>query len=373
MRKISYILLSLALLAGCNKPDPHQHEVLEGCYIFFDGGTVKTKATENLVETETLPVGNKTSFGVFGFRADGVTPVFSSYNAGVNSPLNNTAIVYRPGRSEDFRYDNLELWHEGQHSFYAYYITGVNYEYDDLEDNDYTQTTDIFPEIGVREVTQGTQTVKKAYARYNQPTDVRDMADILTAATITAPSASPVSFNFGHMLFAMDVVIRNSAGGQMKVTSAKVEFKVKDSYYMYFDGTAEVVPTAQDCSVTYEFINTETIIAGAPSATVSTNFNLNEVYIKAERGNNYYTFLFPPCDALDVTFEMTFLNSWDEEATFVYGDDDTEMPITVEGGFRPGVNYQFVITRKEGNGADVLFVPSIEVWVPNDDINHTLN
>ena len=157
MKNIYYIFLSIVLLSGCSKhsalpgsPDSDT-QIVPGSYIFFDAEVAETKATENLVANGTLPPANKTSFGIYGLRSDGVTPVFKSYSAGTNSPFDNVAIAYRMSRNETFRYDNLTLWHNGTHSFFAYYIKGVEYEYSKLENNGYSKTTDIISEVGVRQ------------------------------------------------------------------------------------------------------------------------------------------------------------------------------------------------------------------------------
>lgn len=371
MRNFNYILLAIVLLAGCSKHTTQGDEGFEGgSYIFFEAGITVTKATENLMEGAALSGVKKTSFGVFGFRADGTTPIFDTYTAGEDSPFDNVAILYRPEQGALFQYDELALWHGGNHSFYAYYINNVKYEATDLEDNDYTKTTDIITEIGIRQTIQNAQTVSKVYAKYNQPSDIKDMADILTATVTTTPTSSPVSFVFGHMLFAMDVVIRNEMpyGSQLNVTDAKVEFLVKDTYYMYFDGTADQDPEADDCVVEYDFIDEETNIQGG--LTDGYNLNLRHVTDRT----NYYTFLFPPCESLPVKFTLSFLNSWDEETTYIYGDEDSEPAISIPGGFLPGHRYQFIISRKDNNGTEIEFVPSVvESWESNDDITHTFN
>ena len=377
MRNFNYILLAIVLLAGCSKHTTQGDEGFEGgSYIFFEAGITVTKATENLMEDAALPVANKTSFGVFGFRADGTTPIFDTYTAGEDSPFDNVAILYRPQRGALFQYDELALWHGGNHSFYAYYIEDVLYEAKDLEDNDYTKTTDIISEIGIRQTTQNSQTVSKVYAKYNQPTDITQMADILTASVTTAPTSAPVNFVFGHMLFAMDVVIRNdqSAGKTLNVTDAKVEFQVKDTYYMYFDGTADHDPEAEDCTVEYDFIDAATTIPAPTTREPVYNLNLNHVTTQGTTRENYYTFLFPPCESLPVKFTLSFLNSWDEETTYIYGDEDSEPAISIPGGFLPGHRYQFIISRKDNNGTEIEFVPSVvESWESNDDITHTFN
>ena len=193
------------------------------------------------------------------------------------------------------------------------------------------------------------------------------MADVLTASVSTPPITDPVSFIFEHRLFALDVVLRNSqtvTKTDLNVTDAVVEFTVGSSQYLFFDGTVGDDPDATTCTITYDFIDQQ-VIVDKPSGNTPRDYNLNAEHAKIDR--NYYTFLFLPCSSLKVKFDLTLLNSWDEESTFTY---DSE--ISVPGGFKAGHQYQFIITRKDSNGEDIEFTTSVEEW--NEvDVDHTFN
>ena len=163
MKNIYYIFLLAfaALLAGCERHSVDTGEdVYPDTYIFLDAKVVKTKAT--LYDEETLPKGKNTSFGVFGVREDGQTPVFDNYTADENSPFDDVAILYRPERPSgvglnavpaDFIYDYLALWDGGENSFYAYYINGNEYprEFNATELSDFcTSTRKVISDVGVR-------------------------------------------------------------------------------------------------------------------------------------------------------------------------------------------------------------------------------
>lgn len=365
MKNIYYIFLLAfaALLAGCERhPVNPGTEVYPGAYIFLDAKVVKTKG--NLYNNAKLPVAKNTSFGVYGLRQDGETPIFEKYIANDNSPFDNVAIMYLPEREGAFIYDKLALWEGGEHSFYAYYIDGVK------STNAYSATQDLITEIGVR------STSKKAYMSYVQPDTLTKMVDVMTAKATTA-RCSEILLNFEHRLFAIDVVVRNKplknpTTGWMEPTiplnviGANVAFTVMEGAELYFDENNTISPSNDEFTIDHAYIKTEdnqfTIESTDSDKPRDTDYNLNK---ENADGNS---FLFLPCQSLKVSFELTYLNTWGEYATF---EDDAV--ITVNGGFKAGHKYQFILEKTKNSGDLIQFVPQVvETW-EEKNVDHTFN
>ncbi len=399
MKNIYYIFLLAfaALLAGCERhPVDPGTEVYPGAYIFLDAKVVNTKS--NLYDEETLPKDKNTSFGVFGIKDDGQTPIFDNYTADENSPFDNVAILYRPKRPSgsgpnrvpaDFIYDHLALWGSGENSFYAYYINGSEYhgeEFDDTEfDSFFTSTRNVISDVGVR------RTSSKVYMEYNQPNTFEKMVDVMTAKT-TTPRCDVVDLEFEHRLFAIDVVVRNNqiednnetVGKAFTFSNPTITFRVPSGGDLYFDDENSNSLNADSLDVTYTFVPADgtSFTIEAPRKTPK-DLNLNgtiETSITGRAENN--PFLFLPCESLRVVgFSLTFENSWGESATPEYS-----WKVSPEGGFKPGHKYQLII-QKNHYGSEFEFVPQIAVleydedgnitgegnWNDKGDVDHTFN
>ena len=398
MKNIYYILLLAfaALLAGCERHSVDTGEdVYPDTYIFLDAKVVKTKAT--LYDEETLPKGKNTSFGVFGVREDGQTPVFDNYTADENSPFDDVAILYRPERPSgvglnavpaDFIYDYLALWDGGENSFYAYYINGNEYhrKFNATELSDFcTSTRKVISDVGVR------RTSSKVYMEYNQPNTLETMVDVMTAKTTTT-QCGVVGLDFEHRLFAIDVVVRNyqikddkNPAKAFTFSNPTITFRVPNGGDLYFDDENSNTLNTDSLDVTYTFtpaVGTSFTIE-APSGSKERDFNLNRTIETNSAGRPVDNpFLFLPCESLRVLdFSLTFDNSWGVSST-----THNSWKIAPEGGFKPGHRYQFII-KKNHFGSEFEFVPQIAVleydengnivsdgnWNDKDDVDHTFN
>ena len=398
MKNIYYILLLAfaALLAGCERHSVDTGEdVYPDTYIFLDAKVVKTKAT--LYDEETLPKGKNTSFGVFGVREDGQTPVFDNYTADENSPFDDVAILYRPERPSgvglnavpaDFIYDYLALWDGGENSFYAYYINGNEYhrKFNATELSDFcTSTRKVISDVGVR------RTSSKVYMEYKQPNTLETMVDVMTAKTTTT-QCDVVGLDFEHRLFAIDVVVRNyqikddkNPAKAFTFSNPTITFRVPNGGDLYFDDENSNTLNTDSLDVTYTFTPAEgtSFTIEAPSGSKERDFNLNRTIETNSAGRPVDNpFLFLPCESLRVLdFSLTFDNSWGVSST-----THNSWKIAPEGGFKPGHRYQFII-KKNHFGSEFEFVPQIAVleydengnivsdgnWNDKDDVDHTFN
>ena len=399
MKNIYYIFLLAfaALLAGCERHSVNPGtEVYPGAYIFLDAKVVNTKG--NQYEKEPLPIGQNTSFGVYGLREDGQTPIFTNYTADVNSPFDDVAVLYRPERPSgtgpnrvpsDFIYDCLALWDSGENSFYAYYINGSEYhsKFNESELNSFcVSTRNVISEVGVR------STSSKVYMEYNQPNTFEKMVDVMTAKT-TTPRCDVVDLEFEHRLFAIDVIVRNNQhadsngnqGKAFKFSNPTITFRVPNGGDLYFDDENSNSLNADSLDVTYTFVPSEgtSFTIAAPPMGGSKDLNLNGTIETSSTGRPVDNpFLFLPCESLRVVgFSLTFENSWGVAETPEYS-----WKVSPEGGFKPGRRYQFII-KKNHFGSEFEFVPQIAVleydengnivsdgnWNDKDDVDHTFN
>ena len=352
MKKIFYILLTaIVLIPGCGKysssPGP-EFDDQSGAYIFFDPEVINTKGT--LISTETLPAEpDASAFGVFGVRENG-EQIFNMYAATpsgqqIESSFDNVAVMYRPEVNSAFIYDALALWTKGKHSFYAYY------PYDNPK-------TDVITEI---------QTSSRPYITYIQPIELDEMVDVMTAAALEKTSADedaqPVKLNFNHRLFAFDIIINNKqseSSRNLRVLNSTVEFiNVAAGANLYFDDGSDEDTTADIMlgsemhqMITHTFADPVTIEAPVEDESL-VEYNYNETS----------SFLFLPCEELQVVFTMTFLNAWDEECSF-----EVSNTIIPAGGFLPGHKYALVINKSD-HGQEMVFTTSVRQWDSFDDID----
>lgn len=182
MKKLRYIFFALAAIitASCSKHNTDGPQPLNP-YIFFEAGMSDIAQTRTELIADDVFTKDGAQFGVLGFYEDG-KPIFDGYE-------DNIANVYRTDGL--YRYDNLAVWQGNTHRFSAFY------PYDEL----------------LNSVKIGTDNIP--YIEYTQPWDKSDMKDILGAYTEVenanpASVNEPVELHFHHLLWAFNVVIKNS-------------------------------------------------------------------------------------------------------------------------------------------------------------------
>jgi hypothetical protein len=355
MRYIYYIFLPIILLmSGCAGhsaiPGP-EFDIQDGSYIFFDAEVIRTKGT--LISGTTLPSDVENSrFGVFGTRPDG-SHIFDMYAAAPNdrqmsSAFNNVAVMYRQEAGRVFHYDALALWMAGEHDFYAYY------PYDNPKGA----------------VISNLILTARPYLQYTQPVGLDDMVDVMTAAALnkkaTDTDAQPVKFTFHHRLFAFDVILSNlqsESARNLRISHAEVKFlNVCSRANLYFDDGNDTdtyadvtLGTGKHDAITHTFALQDGFVLEAP-AEEETSYDHNL--------NDSSSFLFLPCTELEVEFNMTFLNAWNEECEFEL--KRTITPVEA-GGFQPGKRYALVVNMRD-KGQIMEFQPEIKDWDSFDDI-----
>lgn len=298
MKRIHYIFLTAILsLTGCEK-SPLQD--IEGgntfrSYIFFDAAVVETKG--NLLDDSGLPMSAGTDFGVFGFRpssAVGQTygdPLFTTY-----TDMPSVARLYRETDNAPFKYTDLELWHPGEHDFYAFY------PYD----------KSIVTAAGV-------DANQKPYISYTQPQTLDGMFDLMTAKTEDATSShliGIVRMDFEHRLFAFDFVLKNNQKSNVRpleVTRAEIKFfNVGNQATLYYDGTENDISTYTNIPST-DGASLSLITSGS---NLQLNAGQEHNFNKISGTDTFNSFLFLPCQTLNVQIKLTFKNAWNETITY---------------------------------------------------------
>ena len=313
------------LMTGCGGHSPIDPDPVgaEGQYIFFDAGVLKTKG--NLVEGDALPGTAGTDFGVFGFRpsdTDGQeygAPVFNNV-----TDMTNVARVYRTSDNAPFSYDNLVLWHPGAHDFYAFY------PYDE------TVVT-----------AAGLNADQQPYISYTQPQTLDGMYDLMTATAqdMLSGTTGSVSLVFGHRLYALSVKLKSESATPLVINSASLTFhNMISKANLFFDGSVAALDTEEK---SYNLVSSE-------GTTVSAGGEL--AFIPAD---NPFLLVPDPDVPIELTFAMTFVNTWNENATYTLSQEVLE---DLEAGYK----YELVITRKDGNGTSVEFIPSLEKIVDTE-------
>ena len=275
-------------------------------YIFFDAEIAQTKS--NLLES--LPSSAGTGFGVFGYR--GGEAIFDG----------GVAHMYRKEAGSSFLYDNLVLWTDANHDFYAYYPYNEN-------------TTVGKAETG-------------PYVSYTQPTSLADMVDFMTASKTgcSYSSSSVVPFVFNHRLFAFDVEIKNSqsyATEDLTISSATVTLhSVSSGARLYYDGTIADIGNTSDITETFG------------SSTIEKGETLTL--------NGEDSFLLLPTGSLTISFNI--------KGTDEFGDFDISVDLqTIPSTFEAGQRYKMVISKVDGEG----FTATVSGWTDGDNITFTFN
>lgn len=300
-------------------------------YIFFGAGVCETKGS--IVSGENLPAEvDKSHFGVFGFRPDGTTPVFSG--------TDNVADVYRVSEGGVFTYDNLSLWHSGTHEFFAWY------PYDLTESLLLPASTAEDPcpclYYTLPEIQEG-------------KVDLDHMVDIMTAHQSADKSDGTVELTFEHRLFALYVVVKNlqeESERSFTINSASIEFQdLKKAALLYLDGTNDIDESG--ITVTHDYISASSSPIEVPYSATGSGYNLND--------SN--PFLLLPCTSLKVKVTLDITNAWGEEIPFTIdctSDDDALAPT---GGFQAG--YKYILNIKKSDKG-IVFAYEIEEWTQKD-------
>lgn len=286
MKKLRYIFFALAAIitASCSKHNTDGPQPLNS-YIFFDAGM------SDIVETKTeqIPVdvfqNDDTAFGVLGFYQDNA-PIFNGYT-------NNIARVYR----EDglYKYDNLAVWQGTSHRFSAFY------PYDEL----------------LSSVKVGTDNIP--YIEYTQPWDKSDMKDILGAYTEVenanpASVNEPVELHFYHLLWAFNVVIKNSQTLEVtadeKIENPSLIIKKITLSLGDFPSTANL-KLDEDFTVTPGMISTK-------SCTLYSAETEAEVLIETEQTRTFGRLLFIPVPTLKYQVTVEYVITGGKTVTYTY-------------------------------------------------------
>lgn len=337
--------MMLAVICGCEKQESHNPESGTGkSYIFFDTKVVETKADLSDTDGTTLPSRSGTTFYVFGYRSDNTTHIFDMYSQGSNSPFDNVGVIYRSSRNSPFKYDGLALWEGGDHTFYAFY-DGTERQ------NRYTSY-----EYGVIQGVSDEQ-ASVQYISYVQPTELTEMMDLMTASTTASASGGSVILTFEHRLFAMDVVLCNGQSISKKVMTvkdAKIEFaEIPVSANIMFDNDKSHEASEEVCTISHDFTDEAFEISAPTRNPIEHNLN------KENADEN--SFLFLPCSSIQVKFECTVVDSWEQEVTIVY---PAEGYATIEpedgNGFLPGKRYELRIVKSD---RDLEAICEVAAWV----------
>lgn len=319
MKNIYYILLMSVLIFGCQKQTSPQMSNTSGSYIFFETEIAGTKA--NLIE-DNLPNISYTSFNVFGYRSDNVTPIFNMYKEGANSSFDNVAVLYRNDIKSDFSCDEMALWHNGEHTFYGYYY-GASHN---PRNPNYSK--DIITGIN--------KLPARPFIEYKQPETLDGMIDLMTATKTANASGGPVILTFDHRLFALDIIVKNSQSATpLKIIAASVEFyNILSSATIYFDG-GMTGNTYGNLEHTYN-------IAEGTEIKNTDPLNLNDIH---DKGSD--SFLLLPCPSLKATIILTIVDSWNEVQELTIDRSANGEDITPEGGFLAGHKYELTINKTD--------------------------
>lgn len=293
----------------------------------------------NIVDGEFLPGATGTDFGVFGFRPDGA-PIFDRYSGGTNSTFDNIARQYRTAFNSSFKYDLKALWHNGAHTFYAYYP--------------YDSGKNMITAAGV-------DSQSRPYIEYTQPTTLETMADVMTGSLVATSSdrsqdKGELWLPFRHRLFALSVILNNKqtdSGQSLKIKAADITlYNIASAAYLY-----------------YENVLTGTL---SPDLQVNTYTTLSQSLLDAEWElgvsasldfNSVNSFLLIPCESLKAKVTLTLVDSWGEEGVFEVDCSTSEGALAPAGGFKAGYKYVLTINKTDKS---LTFECTREDWTSKD-------
>lgn len=288
MKKIRYIFLALAAVTAvsCSKHNTDGLQPLNP-YIFFEAGMSDIAQTRTELIADDVFTKDDAEFGVLGFYKDGA-PVFNGYTG-------NIANVYRADGL--YKYDKLAVWQGTTHTFSAFY------PYDELLDN----------------VKVGTD--KVPYIEYTQPWDMANMKDILGAYTQvenTNPTSTnaAVALHFQHLLWAFNVVIRNSQTVEVtaseNITNPSIAIKKVTLSLKDFPKTANL-KLDQNFSVSPGDVDTNNVVMYSDETGQQ---------IASGNSSTFGPLLFIPVNGLSYKITIDYTTQGGVNDTFTYPADE---------------------------------------------------
>lgn len=335
MKMIRYIFLALAAVTAvsCSKHNTDGPQPLNP-YIFFEAGMSDIVQTRTELIADDVFTKDGAQFGVLGFYKDGA-PVFNGYTG-------NIANVYRADGL--YKYDKLAVWQGTTHTFSAFY------PYDELLDN----------------VKVGTD--KVPYIEYTQPSDMANMKDILGSYT-QVESKNPDSVNdavalhFHHLLWAFNVVIRNS-----QTVEVNPDDEVSDTYF----AIKEVSISLQDYP-SKALLKLDADFTVTPQTTSTNNCTLysagaedGELIVKDE-SRTYGPLLFIPVSALKYQVTVKYAIKGGKTVTYTYPSAGQYQ--TLSTPLEHGKVYNLTIDKKN----DKFFVGIEPGSWDQIDVEHTFD
>lgn len=335
MKKIRYIFLALAAVTAvsCSKHNTDGLQPLNP-YIFFEAGMSDIAQTRTELIADDVFTKDDAEFGVLGFYKDGA-PVFNGYTG-------NIANVYRADGL--YKYDKLAVWQGNTHRFSAFY------PYDELLGN----------------VKVGTD--KVPYIEYTQPWNMADMKDILgsyTQVENTNPTSTnaAVALHFHHLLWAFNVVIRNS-----QTVEVNPDDEVSDTYF----AIKEVSISLQDYP-SKALLKLDADFTVTPQTTSTNNCTLysagaedGELIVKDE-SRTYGPLLFIPVSALKYQVTVKYAIKGGKTVTYTYPSAGQYQ--TLSTPLEHGKVYNLTIDKKN----DKFFVGIEPGSWDQIDVEHTFD
>lgn len=319
MKKIRYIFLALAAVTAvsCSKHNTDGPQPLNP-YIFFEAGMSDIAQTRTELIADDVFTKDGAQFGVLGFYEDG-KPIFDVYE-------DNIANVYRTDGL--YKYDNLAVWQGNTHRFSAFY------PYDELLGN----------------VKVGSDNVP--YIEYTQPWDMADMKDILgsyTQVENTNPTSTnaAVALHFQHLLWAFNVVIRNSQTVEVtaseNITNPSIAIKKVTLSLKDFPKTANL-KLDQNFSVSPGEVVTENVVMYSDETGRQ---------IASGNSSTFGSLLFIPVSGLSYKITIDYTTQGGVNDTFTYPADEYQ---PVSSSFSKGQVCKLTIEKSN----DRFFVGKID-------------
>lgn len=335
MKMIRYIFLALAAVTAvsCSKHNTDGPQPLNP-YIFFEAGMSDIVQTRTELIADDVFTKDGAQFGVLGFYKDGA-PVFNGYTG-------NIANVYRADGL--YKYDKLAVWQGTTHTFSAFY------PYDELLDN----------------VKVGTD--KVPYIEYTQPWDMANMKDILGAYTQvenTNPTSTnaAVTLHFQHLLWAFNVVIRNS-----QTLEVNPEDEIIDTYLAIKEVSISLqdFPSTANLNLDKDF--TVTPVTKSPNSCILYSAETEaEGVIETDQTKTFGPLLFIPVPTLKYQVTVEYVITGGETVTYTYPSAGQYQ--TLSTPLEHGKVYNITIDKKN----DKFFVGIEPGSWDQIDVEHTFD
>lgn len=273
-------------------------------------------------------------FGVLGFYEDG-KPIFDGYE-------DNIANVSRTDGL--YKYDNLAVWQGNTHRFSAFY------PYDELLGN----------------VKVGSDNVP--YIEYTQPWNMADMKDILGSYT-QVESKNPDSVNdavalhFHHLLWAFNVVIRNS-----QTVEVNPDDEVSDTYFAIKEVSISLqdFPSTANLNLDKDF--TVTPVTKSPYSCILYSAETEaEGVIETDQTKTFGPLLFIPVPTLKYQVTVEYMITGGETVTYTYPSAGQYQ--TLSTPLEHGKVYNITIDKKN----DKFFVGIEPGSWDQIDVEHTFD